>query len=79
MPEMVAALCVLVTLIFGVPFAADSVVTESRLTVDAFRRRTSYMSFTRSDLQDALPVIEQFSKVELLDGHARSAKIRFEK
>ena len=51
----------------------------SGLTVDAFRRRTSYMSFTRSDLQDALPVIEQFSKVELLDGHARSAKIRFEK
>ena len=44
-----------------------------------FRRRTSYISYTRSDLQDVLPVIEQFAKVESLDGHARSAKIRFEK
>ncbi len=51
----------------------------SGLTVDMFRRRTSYISYTRSDLQDVLPVIEQFAKVESLDGHARSAKIRFEK
>jgi histidinol dehydrogenase len=51
----------------------------SGLTVDAFRRRTSYVSFTRADLQDALPAIEEFSKVERLDGHARSARIRFEK
>ena len=51
----------------------------SGLTVDSFRRRTSYISFTRADLQDVLPVIDAFAKVESLDGHARSAKIRFEK
>lgn len=51
----------------------------SGLTVDSFRRRTSYISFTRADLQDVLPVIDAFAKVEALDGHARSAKIRFEK
>lgn len=51
----------------------------SGLSVDSFRRRTSYMSFTRADLQDALPIIESFSTVEGLDAHARSARIRFEK
>jgi histidinol dehydrogenase len=51
----------------------------SGLTVDSFRRRTSFMSYTRADLQDVLPVIESFSQVEQLDGHARSARIRFEK
>ncbi len=51
----------------------------SGLTVDMFRRRTSYISLTRADLQDVLPVIESFAAVERLDGHARSAKIRFEK
>jgi histidinol dehydrogenase len=51
----------------------------SGLTVDAFRRRTSYISFTRADLQDVLPVIESFARVEQLDGHARSAQVRFEK
>ena len=34
---------------------------------------------TLCDLQDVLPVIEQFARVESLDAHARSAKIRFEK
>lgn len=51
----------------------------SGLTVDMFRRRTSYVSLTRADLQDVLPVIESFAAVERLDGHVRSAKIRFEK
>ncbi len=51
----------------------------SGLTVDSFRRRTSVISFTRADLADALPVIESFGRVEQLDGHARSARIRFEK
>jgi histidinol dehydrogenase len=51
----------------------------SGLSVDSFRRRTSYVSFTRADLQDALPAIESFSEVEKLDGHARSARVRFEK
>jgi histidinol dehydrogenase len=51
----------------------------SGLTVDSFRRRTSVISFTRSDLQDVLPIIEAFSHVEQLDAHARSARVRFEK
>jgi histidinol dehydrogenase len=51
----------------------------SGLTVDSFRRRTSYMSFTRADLHDALPVIDAFAEVEQLDAHARSARVRFEK
>jgi histidinol dehydrogenase len=51
----------------------------SGLTVDSFRRRMSVISFTRADLADVLPVIESFGRVERLDGHARSARIRFEK
>jgi len=51
----------------------------SGLTVDTFRRRTSIVSLTRSDLQEMLPVIEAFGRVEQLDAHARSAKIRFAK
>jgi histidinol dehydrogenase len=49
------------------------------LTVDSFRRRTSIVSLTRADLQEMLPVIEAFGRVEQLDAHARSAKIRFMK
>jgi histidinol dehydrogenase len=51
----------------------------SGLTVDSFRRRTSYVSYTRADLQDVLPHIEAFAEVEKLEAHGRSAKIRFEK
>ncbi len=51
----------------------------SGLTVETFRRRTSYISFTRADLQDVLPVIETFAQVEQLEAHAKSARIRFEK
>jgi histidinol dehydrogenase len=50
----------------------------SGLTVDDFRRRTSVVAFTSADLKDALPVIEAFGRVEGLDGHARSARLRFE-
>lgn len=50
----------------------------SGLTVDAFRKRTSVISFTRADLTDALPMIEAFGKVEDLEAHARSARARFE-
>lgn len=49
----------------------------SGLTVDDFRRRTSVVSYTRDDLEAALPVIEAFGKIEGLDGHSYSAKIRF--
>jgi histidinol dehydrogenase len=51
----------------------------SGLTVESFRRRTSYVSYTRADLQDVLPTIEAFAQVEELDGHGRSARIRFDK
>ena len=51
----------------------------SGLTADDFRKRSSVVSFTRADLQNALPVIVAFGRVEGLDAHARSARIRFEK
>jgi histidinol dehydrogenase len=50
----------------------------SGLTVDDFRRRTSFMAFTRADLQETLPVIEAFGRVEGLDAHSRAARVRFE-
>jgi histidinol dehydrogenase len=49
----------------------------SGLTVDDFLRRSSVIAFTRKDLQQTLPVIEAFGRVEDLDAHARSAVIRF--
>lgn len=51
----------------------------SGLTADSFRRRISTISLTRADLQEVLPAIEAFGRVERLDAHARSARIRFEK
>lgn len=51
----------------------------SGLTVEDFRRRVSLIQFTKEDLEDTLPVVEAFGRVETLDGHARSATIRFEK
>jgi len=50
----------------------------SGLTVEDFRRRVSLIQFTKEDLKDALPVVEAFGRVETLDGHARSATIRFD-
>ncbi len=50
----------------------------SGLTVEDFRRRVSLIQFTKEDLQETLPVVEAFGRVETLDGHARSASIRFE-
>ncbi|OVE75951.1 histidinol dehydrogenase [bacterium E08(2017)] len=50
----------------------------SGLTVDDFRRRTSFISFTKADLKDTLPAIETFGAVEGLHAHAKSARIRFE-
>jgi histidinol dehydrogenase len=51
----------------------------SGLTVEDFRRRTSFIAFTRADLLDVLPFIDTFGKMEGLDAHARSAQIRFDK
>jgi len=50
----------------------------SGLTVDDFRRRMSVIEFTRDDLAATWPTIEAFGRVEALDAHARSARIRFE-
>jgi len=50
----------------------------SGLTVDDFMRRSSVIQYTRKDLEAALPVIEAFGRVEGLDGHVKSATIRFE-
>ena len=50
----------------------------SGLTADDFRRRSSIIDLTKKDLQEVLPVIEAFGRVEGLDAHSRSAQIRFE-
>ncbi|MCE9615621.1 MAG: histidinol dehydrogenase [Lentisphaerae bacterium] len=50
----------------------------SGLTVDDFLRRSSIIAFSRADLWDTLPVIEAFGRMERLEGHARSARLRFE-
>ena len=50
----------------------------SGLTVEDFRRRISLIRFTKEDLQETLPVVEAFGRVETLDGHVRSATIRFD-
>ena len=49
----------------------------SGLTVEDCRRRMSLIQFTKEDLEETLPVVEAFGRVETLDGHARSATIRF--
>jgi len=51
----------------------------SGLTVEDFRRRVSVLNFTKGDLEETLPGIKAFGRVETLDAHARSAAIRFEK
>lgn len=50
----------------------------SGLTVEDFRRRVSLIQFTKEDLKETLPVVEAFGRIETLDGHARSASIRFD-
>ncbi|MCL1922067.1 MAG: histidinol dehydrogenase [Kiritimatiellaeota bacterium] len=48
------------------------------LTADDFRRRHSFVEFTREDLAAACPAIQIFADVETLTAHGRSATIRFE-
>jgi len=50
----------------------------SGLTVDSFGKRTSVVAFTRADLVETLPLIEEMGRVEGLDGHARAGSIRFD-
>jgi histidinol dehydrogenase len=47
------------------------------LTVDQFQRRTSVVEFGRGSLKKSLRAIQTFADAEGLDGHARSASIRF--
>jgi histidinol dehydrogenase len=47
------------------------------LTVDQFQRRTSIIRYDRESLSKSVPIISQFSEVEQLDAHGRSASIRF--
>ena len=47
------------------------------LTPDDFRRRHSFVAFTKADLAETRATIEAFAKVEGLDGHGRAATIRF--
>jgi histidinol dehydrogenase len=47
------------------------------LTPDDFRRRHSFVAFTRADLAETQATIESFAQVEGLDGHGRAATIRF--
>jgi histidinol dehydrogenase len=46
------------------------------LTADEFRRRHSFVEFTREDLVQTCKAIEIFAEVEGLEAHGRSASIR---
>ncbi len=49
------------------------------LSPDDFRRRHSFVAFTRADLAATRSTIEAFASVEGLDGHGRAATVRFER
>ena len=49
----------------------------SGLTADDFRRRHSFVEFTKEDLEATRKSIETFAKVEGLDAHGNSVSIRF--
>ena len=49
------------------------------LSPDDFRRRHSFVAFTKADLAETRPTIEAFAAVEGLDGHGRAATVRFER
>ena len=48
------------------------------LTADDFRRRHSFVEFSKKDLAETCGSIETFAEVEGLDAHGHSASIRFE-
>jgi histidinol dehydrogenase len=47
------------------------------LTADQFQRRTSVLALTAAALKKSLPALEEFARVEGLDAHAASARLRF--
>ena len=50
----------------------------SGLTIDSFFRRISTVQYDERALAEESSIIEQFSRMENLDAHGRSVKIRFE-
>lgn len=48
------------------------------LTPDDFRRRHSFVAFTKADLEETKDTIAAFAAVEGLDAHGRAASIRFD-
>lgn len=46
------------------------------LTADQFQRRTSLVELDRRSLAKSVPLVEAFARVEGLDAHGRSARIR---
>jgi len=49
------------------------------LTVDQFQRRTSVVELSQSALRKSMPALETIGKVEGLDAHVASARVRFAK
>lgn len=50
----------------------------SGLTPETFRRRSSFVAFTKEDLEATRESIETFGRLESLDGHGYAATVRFE-
>lgn len=48
------------------------------LTAEDFRRRHSFVEFSREDLEETCPTIQTFAAVEGLDAHGNAASIRFQ-
>ncbi len=46
------------------------------LTVDQFQRRTSLVRYDADSLAHATPIIEEFARIEGLEAHGRSARMR---
>lgn len=46
------------------------------LTADQFQRRTSFVRYDEKSLRQATPIIETFARIEGLEAHGRSARIR---
>ncbi len=50
----------------------------SGLTAETFRRRSSFVEFSKEDLAETKEAIETFGRLEGLDAHAYAATVRFE-
>ena len=48
----------------------------SGLTADMFQRRTSVIELNEKSLKKSIPIVETFAKIEGLDAHGNSVKIR---